>query len=263
MRILVTGATGTVGRHVVDQLLTAGAQVRALTRNPETAALPRTVELHQGDLDSPTPEMFDGVDRMYLLALGDPKLSTDLAKQAGVQRIVTLTSAAEDETYQATERAVENSGLEWTHVRPGMFAANLLDWAEDIKTSKVVKEPYANARQTPIHEQDIAAVAATALLFDGHNGQTYTLSGPESLTKKEQAEAIGDAIGIPIGFQELTPDEWRATFGAPDFVADWLLDIWQQATETPEPVLSTVEDVLGRPARTVREWAADHVGDFR
>ncbi|MCE7002942.1 NAD(P)H-binding protein [Kibdelosporangium philippinense] len=263
MRILVTGATGTVGRHVVDQLLTAGVTVRALTRNPETAALPPTVEVVRGDLDSPTSEMFEGIDRMYLLSLGDPKAAIDRAKNAGVQRIVTLTSAVEDEAHQATEQAVEHSGLEWTHIRPGMFAANLLDWAEGIKTEGVVKEPYANARQTPVHEQDIAAVAATSLLFNGHNGQTYALTGPESLTKKEQAESIGHAVGLKVSFDELTPDEWRTTSGIPDFVADWLLDIWQQATVTPEPVLPTVEDVLGRPAKTVCQWAADHVGDFR
>ncbi|CAM3896989.1 SDR family oxidoreductase [Kibdelosporangium persicum] len=261
MRILVTGATGTVGRHVVDQLLTAGATVRALTRDPAAAALPSRVELVRGDLDAPAPELFEGVDRMYLLALGDPQHVTDLAKRAGVRRIVTLTSVVASETRERTERAVENSGLEWTHVRPGMFAANLLDWADAIKTTGVVREPYADARQTPVHEQDIAAVAATALLFDGHTGQTYPLSGPESLTKREQVAAIGAAVGLDLRFEQQSPDEWRTQ--VPGFVADFLLDLWRQATRTPEPVLSTVEDLLGRPARTLTEWAADHVGDFR
>ncbi|ONI84146.1 hypothetical protein ALI144C_15780 [Actinosynnema sp. ALI-1.44] len=263
MRILVTGATGTVGRHVVDQLLTAGATVRALTRNPAAARLPGKVELVRGDLGSPTPEVFDGVERMYMLSIGDPARVTELAERAGVRRIVTLTSTVATHAHQETEQAVEKSGLEWTHVRPGMFSANLLDWAAGIKADGVVREPHGDARQAPVHEQDIAAVAATALLFDGHNGQTYSLSGPESLTKPEQAAAIGEAIGVDVRFEELSPDEWRARSGVPDLVADFMLDLWQRATVRPEPVLACVEDVLGRPARTVTEWAAGHVGAFR
>ncbi|ALG08836.1 SDR family oxidoreductase [Kibdelosporangium phytohabitans] len=263
MRILVTGATGTVGRHVVDQLLTAGATVRALTRDPASARLPAKVELVRGDLGSPSAGVFRGVDRLFLLSAGDSARVVDLAREAGVRRIVTLTSAGIADEYQETERSVEKSGLEWTHVRPGMFAANLLDWARGIKAGGVVREPCAQARQTPVHEQDIAAVAATALLFDGHNGHTYTLSGPESLSKPEQAAAIGAAIGLDVRFEELTPHEWRARSGVPDLVADFLLDIWQRATTRPEPVLPTVEEVLGRPARTVTEWAVDHAGDFR
>nr|CTQ97498.1 Oxidoreductase [Kibdelosporangium sp. MJ126-NF4] len=252
-----------MGRHVVDQLLTAGATVRALTRDPAAARLPAKAELVRGDLESPGPELFDGVDRMYLLSIGDPLATIELAKEAGVRRIVTLTSVETTEDSLQTERAVEKSGIEWTHVRPGMFAANLLDWAEAIRTTGVVSEPCAEARQTPLHEQDIAAVAATALLFDGHNGQTYTLSGPESLTKHEQVAAIADAVGLEARFEEIAVAEWRARSGVPDFVADFLLDIWQRATLTPEPVLSCVEEVLGRPARTLAEWATDHIGDFR
>lgn len=169
------------------------------------------------------------------------------------------------EFHRAAERAVEDSGLEWTHLRPGMFAGNLLDWADAIRTEGVVKAPYGAARQSPVHELDIAVVAATTLLSDGHNGKIYTLSGPEALTKAQQVAAISKAIGREIRFEELTPEQWREHVKdeIPPFVIDWLLGLWAQTVDNPEPVLPTVQGVVGRSARTVAEWAADHAEDFR
>jgi uncharacterized protein YbjT (DUF2867 family) len=272
--IFVTGATGTVGRHVIEHLLAAGADVRALTRRPESAGLPAAAEVVGGDLEKPESlaSAFDGADRMYLLATGDTQQVVDLAKQAGVRRVVVLSSASAGfendpggEFHRAAERAVEDSGLEWTHVRPGMFAGNLLDWADAIRAEGVVKAPYGAARQSPVLEFDIAAVAATALLSDGHNGKIHTLSGPEALTKAEQVAAISKAIGRDIRFEELTPEQWREQVREeiPPFVIDWLLGLWAQTVDNPEPVLPTVREVLGRLARTVAEWAADHAEDFR
>ncbi len=149
-------------------------------------------------------------------------------------------------------------------MRPGMFAGNLLDWAEAIRTGGVVKAPCGAARQPPVHELDIAAVAATALLSDGHHGKIYTLSGPEALTKTEQVAAISKAIGRDIRFEELTPEQWREHVKEemPPFAIDWRLGLWTRTVDNPEPVLPTVQEVLGRPARTVAEWAADHAEHF-
>ena len=273
MRIFVTGATGTVGREVIEHLLTAGAHVRALTRRPENAGLPAAIEVVGGDLENPESLVpaFHGVDRMYLLATGDTRQIVDLAKQTGVRRTVVLSSASAGfendpggEFHRAAERAVEDSGPEWTHVRPGMFAGNLLDWAEAIRTGGVVKAPCGAARQSPVHEFDIAAVAATTLLSDGHHGKIYTLSGLEALTKTEQVAAISNAIGRDIRFEELTPEQWREHVEEemPPFAIDWLLGLWALTVDNPEPVLPTVQEVLGRPARTVAEWAADHAEHF-
>ncbi|HEU5471267.1 MAG TPA: NAD(P)H-binding protein [Actinophytocola sp.] len=273
MTILVTGATGLVGGHLVGHLVTSGADVRALTRRPESAGLPAAVQVVGGDLEEPESlaPVFDGVERMYLLAVGNTRRVTELAGRAGVRRIVLLSSASAGfdqgmggEFHRAAERAVADSGLEWTHLRPGMFAGNLLDWADAIRAEGVVKAPHGAARQSPVHELDIAAVAATALSSDGHGG-IHTLSGPESLTKQEQVAAIGTAIGRDVRFEELTPDEWRESVedALPTYVIDWLLGLWAQAVDNPEPVLPTVPDILGRPARTVAEWAADHAEDFR
>lgn len=273
MTIVVTGATGTVGRLVVQQLLDAGQKVRAVTRRPESAGLPAAVEVVGADLDRPDSlaRAFAGAEGLFLFP--NPSTAGEvarLAERSGIRRIVTLTSVlAEEETEDAlynlaVERAVEAVDVEWTHVRPGLFAANLLDWADAIRAEGVVREPYADAAQTPVHEVDVAAVAAIALLHGGHAGRKYPLSGPEVLTKPQQVEAIGTGIGRTLGFEEISPDDWRKERGdvVPEFVLDFLLGIWARATDSPEPILSTVEDVTGRPARTLAEWAADHAADF-
>lgn len=274
MKILITGATGTVGRHVVDTLLAADVEVRALTRAPAKSGLPAGVEVVGGDLEQPDGlrSALAGVDRLYLVAAGETAKVVDLAKQAGVTRIVVLSSASASfegdptgEFHRAAEIAVESSGIDWIHVRPGMFAGNLLDWAEAIRAEGVVRAPYDQARQAPVHEFDVAQVAAVSLLANDPAGRIYTLSGPEALTKSEQVAAISRGIGKPIKFEELTPDQWREQVGdhLPTFVIDWLLALWAKTVQNPEPVLPTVYEVLGQPARTLTEWAADHSADFR
>ncbi|SCG58480.1 Uncharacterized conserved protein YbjT, contains NAD(P)-binding and DUF2867 domains [Micromonospora halophytica] len=273
MKIFVTGATGTVGRHVVDSLLDQKVEVRALTRRPETAGLPSGVDVVAGDLEKPDAlaEHFEGIDRLYLVVAGETQKVVDLAKQAGVQRIVLLSSASAafegDPTggfHRAAELVVENSGVGWAHVRPGMFAGNLSDWAEAIRTEAVVRAPYDAARQAPVHEADVAEVAAAALVA-ADEGKIYTVTGPESLTKSEQVRALSEGVGREIQFEELTPDQWRAHVRdqMPEFVIDWLLGLWAKTVDNPEQVLPTVQEVLGRPARTLVQWAADHRDEFR
>jgi uncharacterized protein YbjT (DUF2867 family) len=273
MTIVVTGATGLVGRRVVDQLLTAGQKVRAVTRDPATARLPGGVDVVRADLDEPgsLQPVLAGADRLYLFPRPDTaRAVAELAHRAGVRRIVTLSSALaeqepEDEMHHlAVERAVESVDVEWTHLRPGMFAANLLGWADSIRTEGVVREPVAAAAQAPVHESDIAAVAVAALLEEGHAGKRYRLSGPRTLTKREQAEAIGVGLERVIRFEEVTADRWRAAEGGrlPAEVAEFLLGVWVAAAKEPEPVLPTVREVTGRPARTLARWAADHAEEF-
>ncbi|WP_026423908.1 NAD(P)H-binding protein [Actinokineospora inagensis] len=277
MRVLVIGATGTVGRGVVDGLVAAGEDVRAMTRRPGEVAFPAGVEVVAGDLTDPdsVTAAVEGVDRLYLLATGETAAVLGKARAAGATRAVLLSSAAvghggefEGGSHAAAEAAVEGSGLEWTHLRPGMFASNLLGWAPLIRAEGVVREPVAAAAQAPIHELDIAEVAVAALRTDRHVGQVLTLSGPETLTKVQQAETIGAAIGREIRFEELSPEEWKSVWVAqmPSYlagVADWLLGIWARSAATPDTPSTTVAEVLGKPARTLAQWAADHAEDFR
>lgn len=277
MTILVTGAMGHVGREVVDRLLAAGAPVRALTRRPDTARLPAETEVVAGDLTDAGAlpgGLFTGVDRMYLFPV--PETAGDVmarAAAAGVQRVVTLSALAAEmdggdnpigDRHLAVERAVEAAGVEWTHLRPGPFAVNLLSWVPSIRDEGVVRAPHPGSQQAPIHEADIAEVAVAALLQDGHAGAAYALSGPESLTHTERVAAIGAAIGRDIRFVEQSPEEARAAMTAymPAPVADMMLAYMASSVDTPAPVFPAVSRVLGHPGRTFARWAADHAADF-
>ncbi|TMR95289.1 NAD(P)H-binding protein [Nonomuraea basaltis] len=272
-KILVTGATGNVGRHVVSQLAEAGLEVRALVRDPGRARLP--VEMARGDLNVPEtlhPALED-VESVFLLW---PGFTTDnaaevvaaIAKHA--RRVVYLSAnvaqlADEPAThYQEIERLIRHSGLGWTFLRPGGFAANTLGWAGQIRQG-VVRWPYGQAARSLIHEKDIAAVAVHVLTSAGHNGATYVLTGPERLTQAEQVRVIGEVVGREVRWEEQPPEEARdqlmAAWGDADFV-DAALKTWESFVTTPEPVTDTVERLLGRPALTFRQWAEDHAADL-
>ncbi|MGA6161073.1 NAD(P)H-binding protein [Amycolatopsis magusensis] len=278
MTILVTGATGSVGRLVVDELVALGAPVRALTVNPEKAALPPEVEVVTGYLGRPAtlPTALKGVDAVYLAPLPDTVEDfTALALEAGVGRVVALSGSNADEEeregssgahYIKVERAVEAAGFDWTFVRPGVFANNTLGWADEIKAGGTVSSAYPHAAQTPIDLRDIARVAAKVLTESGHTGRKYALSGPESITQAGQVEAIAAALGTDIRFHELTREEHREIwlgYGIPAEVADWLLDGFAEATEHPQVPEPGYEELMGHPGTTYAQWAADNAEAFR
>jgi uncharacterized protein YbjT (DUF2867 family) len=251
-----------------------------LTRRPETARLPAGVEVVQGDLTdlASLPAALAGVSAVFLFPAPEsgPGFVT-AATAAGVSRVVMLSSAAvQDDVEQQpnmiaayhaeVERAVEGSGLEWTLVRPGGFATNTLQWAPQIRSTEVVYGPFAGATTAPIHEADIAAVAVAALTTDGHAGAKYPITGPESLTQADQVKIIGEVIGRPLRYEEIPPEAAREQMAGrfPASVIDTLLSFY--ASSVGQPARRTdgvVEQVLGRPPKTFREWVIDHVDDFR
>ena len=276
--MLVTGATGKVGRHVVAGLLAAGATVRAVTRAPAAARLPGGAEVVRGDLSDPgsLAGHLGGVDAAFLLwpgfrAAGAGPLVDLLAPR--VPRIVYLSAMnvrddrppAENGVWGQVEDAISRTGAERTFLRAGGFAANTLVWADQIR-SGVVRWPYGRAARSLIHERDIAAVAVRVLTSGGHAGATYVLTGPEAVTQADQARIIGEAAGHPVRWQEVPPEQAREHL-LPVMgdlaVVDGALRYWSSLVSEPEPVTRTVEQVTGVPARTFREWAADHAADFR
>jgi len=280
-RILVTGATGNIGREVVTQLQATACRIRAVSRSPQSATLPRDVEVVRGDLSAPETldECLQGVDAVFLVWVAPlaaaPAAVERIASRAG--RIVLLTSPhrtahpffqqpnALRAVHAGVEQLVETSGVRWTFLRPGAFALNCVNWwAPQIIKGDVVRWFHANAATAPIHERDIAAVAVRALCEDGHDGKQYVLTGPASLTQREQVRTIGDVIGRRLSFDELSPESARREMATmmPGSIADMLLSAYGAAVDRPAFVTDTVADVTGTPARSFQRWAVDHAADF-
>ena len=265
--ILVTGATGNIGRLVVDELLAAGAtRVRALTNNPRKAALPPQVEVVRGYLGrvDTLEGVFDGVEKMYLAPLEETvREVTTLAARAGVRHIVDV-SGPKDSWWAPVATAVEESGVPWTHLSPGEFMDNMLIWAEQIRATGQVRDGYPHAANAPIDLGDIAAVAARALLEDGHAGKEYLLTGPETLTRAEMVRHIGAALGQEIPFVEVSHDEAVAVLepSMGEF-ARWYVDGMRDLTEHPQQATRVVEEITGRPATTFAQWARKKADEFR
>ena len=277
--IVVVGGTGRVGRQVAAQLRERDLPVKVVTRGLNPSGAPPGAEVAHADLADPASlePYLPGAQALFLVwpftspetTVGlAPKVAEIAARHAG--RIVYLSAqAAADQpaSFWATmERLIEASGAQWTFLRPTGFAANTLMWADQIRAHGAVRWPYGAAARSLIHERDIAAVAVAALTDARHVGQKYLLTGPEVITQAEQVEVIGDVIGRGVRWAELAPEEARqqllAAWGDPGFV-DSALATWAGLVAHPEPVTGTVREITGTPARSFRQWAADHAGDFR
>jgi uncharacterized protein YbjT (DUF2867 family) len=278
--ILVTGATGNVGRQVVVQLLTTGTAVRALARHPESAGLPEGVAVVGGDLSEPDTlqPALAGIDTVFLVwpfltTEGAPAVLDAIARHA--RRIVYLSSSgvnddAERQTdpinqfHADMERLIEKSGLEWTVLRSDTIASNTRGWAEQIRTTGVVRGPDI-APTAVIHERDVAAVAVRGLTDDGHTGARHVLTGPQVLSRAEQVHTIGEAIGRPLRFEKVPVQVARQQMlaaGRPPALVEALLASAETRPES-DLITSIVKEITGAPARTFRSWAEEHADDFR
>jgi uncharacterized protein YbjT (DUF2867 family) len=267
--IVVTGATGNVGRPLVQALTEAGEAVRAVSRHaPASDAGHWTADLAEPDSLKPALE---GADALFLLTAGGrPAELMDVARAAGVRRVVLLSSqgaGTRPDRYQPFimfEAAVRESGLDWTILRPGGFASNTFLWAGQVRAERTIEAPFGDVGLPHIDPADIAAVAAVALP-DGPTGQTLQLTGPALVSPRQQAEAIGDALGTPVRFVEQTRDQARERMlrFMPEPVADATLDIYGSPTAAEQRVSPDVARVLGRPPATFAAWAARNVAAFR
>lgn len=274
MTVLVTGARGHVGRAVLDGLLTRGQRVRASSRDPRTLNLDG-VEKVSLDLENPDTigDALDGVRALFTYTRPQGMDGFfKAARQAGVEQVVLLSSSAVIEpnadenpialVHRAVEQALEDSGLAFTVLHPWAFATNALDWAGEIRSSSTVSVPHPDAQLGAIHEGDIGNVAATVLVNRSHQGHSLSLTGPEPITFREQIAALADLLGRPLAVRELEPAEARERTPIPPPVFDAILRAWARFLDDPSPVTDTVKTVTGAPARTFREWAADHRAEF-
>ncbi|MQY29612.1 NAD(P)H-binding protein [Nocardia aurantia] len=265
MTYLVTGARGQVGRAVIASLLAAGESVRATSSRPDAATLPGGVPvlgLDPADPDSATAA-FDGIERAFLYAAHDGiDALIAAAKAAGVQHITLLSSVAAEtpgnpigDRHLAVERPWQEAGLPLTILRPGAFAGNARMWLSG--ADDVVRLPFPEAQQNPIHEADLADAAVTSLTEPGHAGKIYPLTGPESLSIRRMVELLAEATGRPLRIERISYEQ------AAQFLFRPVLDMWAAGGDGPVPVGPTSESVTGRPARTFAQWAADHAAEFR
>jgi uncharacterized protein YbjT (DUF2867 family) len=270
--IVVTGATGNVGRPLVSELAAAGARVRAVTRTPEAAGFPDGVEAVYSAVDA-----LPGATAVFLnsRALGGELADVvALARRSGVTKLVALSAINADDDFsrqpsrfrgdrnKEVEQLAVDSGLDWVSLRPAVFASNFVGmWSAQVRAGDVVGGPYAAASAAPIVETDIAAVAAQALLTDELVGQRIPLTGPQALTNSELVGTIGTVLGRPLRYLEVPADVVRRRFiglGLGAEFADAYAAMLADALDKPALVTREVEKITGRPATSFAQWVSDH-----
>lgn len=295
-KILVTGGTGRIGRHLLRVLAEKGVPARALSRDPDRGEALPGIEWAAGDLADPASlgsagDAFAGVERLFLLTgnVGAMvRLQTNalrVAREAGVLHVVKLSALGASNHSKSliglwhwvVERELRASGMAWTILRPHHFMQNFLDTPglhRGILKEGLVRSASGEGKIPFVDTRDIAEVAAGALTGSpgpggrGHGGRTYTLTGPEALSYGQATEILSQETGRRLRFVAESPEEARsrmASQGLPDWLIAAQLAIagYQRAGGATEQTTDTVEEILGRPARTFRDFARDHAGAFR
>ena len=283
--ILITGATGTIGSHLLRQLTSRGEAVRAMTRDPAAVRAEPGVELVQADFDDPASlaVAVAGVRAVFLLtAPASPTPRHDLAmleaaRSAGVTTVVKLSAIGTGETigdnrtvgawHLEAEQAVRSSGMAWTVLRPSSFASNVLRFAPTINAGHPVPNMTGTTTQGVIDPRDVAAVAAEALTTPGHNGRTYTLTGPELLSVPQQTAILESVLDRPVTTVDLPLDiarEQMLRHGTDQAAVDAAITGMAWARAGHNAILTDdVHLILGRPATAFATWVRDHQDAFR
>ncbi|MCX2954831.1 NAD(P)H-binding protein [Lentzea sp. NEAU-D7] len=273
MTILVTGARGNVGRRVLQRLYAAGHSLRASGRNPAELDVPEGVETVALDLND--PETFvaalAGVSKVLLYAEPDGIVKfLDEAEKAGVEQIVLLSSntvglpgADQDPLahhHVLVEEAVVGSGLNYTILRPGAFMSNAFGWSYSLQQGDTIDQVFPEAQVAPVHEDDIADVAVVALTEKKLQDEIVDLTGPESLTFRQELEIVGEVLGRKLVINGLTREEGEAQMSdfVPPPVLTSLLNQWEAAVGVVADTSATAERITGKPARTFRQWVEEH-----
>ncbi len=278
--VLVSGATGRMGGFVVNALLDAGVSVRALTRVPEQADLPAEVEVVAGDFTQADSleSVLAGVESVFLLWTAPMNAAPAVVEQlaASPRHVVYLSAPLRTphpffqqpnsmaQAHAEMEALLSNAGLDLTIIRPGMFASNAqFWWGPSIAAGQAVRWPFGAVETAPIDERDVGEVAAR-LLLGGPRGGDHVLTGPEPISQARQVQVIGEVLERAIDFVDLSPDQFRQETAQswPAPVVDMLLNAWAASEGHPAYVTSSVQEILGRPARNFRAWVRDHRDDF-
>jgi uncharacterized protein YbjT (DUF2867 family) len=283
--ILITGATGTNGRELVQQLAASGQQVRAMVRNPAKAAnlkFPK-VELFAGDFDQPASldAALKGSDKAFLLCPVDERsvkwqsAFIEAAKRAGLRHLVKFSGmGAEPKSpsellrmHDQTDELLRKSGLPFTILQPNSFFQNMLWSAETIKEQGMFYLPFKNAPQSQVDVRDINAVAAKVLTSAGHEGKTYVITGPEALTFGQVAEQLSSVLGRKIQYVDVplaAAEDGMRKAGMPEWNVRALSGLFAVfASGAAATVTDTIPKVLGRPAISFAQFVRDHAAVFQ
>lgn len=267
MTVLVMGATGNVGSHVVAALREQGAPVRAVSRRERP--WPDGVDGFVGDpnVEHGLDEALDGVDAIFMMS--GYAAQAGLLETLSAAHVVLLSASSADlghggnamaAMHLGSEQAVTASGLSWTFLRPCSLQSNLLQWRDQLAQSDVVRAPFGDVSPAMIDPADVGAVAALALTSSNHEGQTYRLSGPAALTPADQVALLGEALGRELDFAPMTDDEAREQMGSP--YGDAAVEIFRDHPELETEVQPTVERLLGRRPGSLADWLARNAERF-
>jgi uncharacterized protein YbjT (DUF2867 family) len=283
-KILVSGGTGNVGSRVVRELRGRGVPVRAFVRDADRAAgmLGEDVELAVGDFGVPASirAALEGVDGVFLACSNQPRQVeyenrvTDAAEEAGVRRIVKLSAhgagigspVAFWDWHARIEDYLRASGVPSVVLRPTFSMANLFASAEAVKHTGKLFAPAGDAGIAMIHPQDVAAVAAVALLEDGHEGRLYTLTGPEAISFGQVAGYLWEALGRRVEYLNV-PDEaalqGMVEQGLPEFVAGQIVTVFGILRDGAQvQTTGTVQTLTGQHPSGFAEFAGEHANLF-
>jgi len=274
--ILITGASGNVGKEVLRQIAQTGAKVRAGFQNPSKAAAPSGVEIATVDYNQPETlrTALKGVDQVFLVGPPTAQLvemerkAVDVIAQVHVRQLVKLSAmggrqAIFTRQHAESEDYIISTGIPYTFLRPNGFMQNMVNYnGPTINTQNAFYGTEGDGRVSQIDVRDVAAVAVKTLTQDGHVGKAYTLTGPEAVTNQEAAQILSEVLGREIRYINLSPEQLRPALlqaGLPEWGADALLDLQRLYREgKAAAVTQDVEQILGRKptsfARCLRDY---------
>ena len=279
--ILVTGATGHIGRELIPLLQESQHSLRVLVRDERKVLhLDPSIERVRGDLNDPGSILtaMQGVEKVFLVTFETQQDINviDAARRAGVQQIVKLSTLEATEHkirvgkwHYEREELIRASGLDWTFLRPGMFMSNSIEWwAELIKGQGSVFFPGGKkGKVAPVDPRDVAAVAALALTHRGHSKQAYELTGSELFTIGEMVRIISEALGKPIQYVDIPPIAAKLFMlksGMDRALVNALMEMLASLRKNEGALVTdTVQRVTGNAPRTFAEWCCDHVQAFQ
>jgi uncharacterized protein YbjT (DUF2867 family) len=290
--ILITGGSGTIGSELIHQLVAQGTELRAMTRTPNTFALPAVVgqgehssslgqiAVVHGDFEEPASlrRAVDGVEAVFLLSAPGPRVPqhdrvmVDAARAAGVRKIVKLSaigSSAEELPggwHAAGEQTVQASGMAWTILRPAGFASNALQWAGAVRAGEAIPNRFGSGVQAIVDPRDVAAVAVETLTPGRYDGEVLTLTGPELLSVVDQAAQLSSVLRRAVEVIDVSPEvaeqQLRAAGLDEAVVAVAMRGAELVRSGLAKTLTTDIERVLGRPAGTFLSWAKSHRAAF-